>query len=224
MATTQELETIFEIESVPTRNWYGAQPAIKLWEPNRERYLAINYARALEVATRQDLELEEAKRTVEIAKQRGFIEDIISFTQKFAGAGLRKRVERLETVTALISPIEATIEASRYILDIGENWDEEGSPGYAEVTWRRATQFVRDITIQFVTKHKTRIDPPKITPGPEGSIDVRWKADKRTLLVNFPANENEPADFFGSDKEQDTVKGTLDLTSQNQWLLIWLTR
>ena len=120
--------------------------------------------------------------------------------------------------------VEDSINASRNILTLGDNWDEEGSPGYAEATWKRATDFVRNVALLFINEHKRPIEPPKITPGPDGSIDIRWKAAKRTLLINFPAKESEFADFFGSDKGSDTIKGTLDLSSQNLWLLMWLTR
>lgn len=135
-----------------------------------------------------------------------------------AGEGAAKR--RLN----LTVRVEDAIEASRYILTLGDNWDEEGSPGYAEATWQRATQFVRRAATQFINEYRRHIDPPKITPGPDGSIDVRWRGAKRTLLINFPASEGEPADFFGSDKGRDTIKGTLDLSSQSLWLLMWLTR
>lgn len=135
-----------------------------------------------------------------------------------AGEGVTKRRSNLT------ARVEEAIETSRYILTLGDNWDEEGSLGYAESTWKHATQFVRHAATLFINEHRRHIEPPKITPGPDGSIDVRWKGAKRTLLINFPANDAEPADFFGSDKGRDTIKGTLDLSSPNLWLLMWLTR
>ncbi len=120
--------------------------------------------------------------------------------------------------------IERTIQSSRSILELKDDWDEEGSPGYAEETWKRATNFVRDVATSYWKETGQWIDPPKITPGPDSSIDVRWKAEKRTLLINFPAKTEEPADFFGSDKGADSIKGTLDLFSRNHWILMWLTR
>lgn len=120
---------------------------------------------------------------------------------------------------------EDAISSSHKIVDIEENWDSEGSPGYSERTWQRATSFVRNIARSFLnTSTIASIDPPSISPGPDGSIDIRWVSAKRTILINFPADENTSADFFGHDKEQDSIKGTLDLASQNHWLLLWLTR
>ena len=132
---------------------------------------------------------------------------------------------RDETIPDTFSyEIEKVIESSKYILDLPENWDEEGSPAYTKETWERATQFIRKTSLLFKKKSGTWVKPPKITPGPDGSIDVRWKNPVRSLLVNFPADSAAHPDFYGSDKKSDIIKGTLNLSSQNHWLLQWLNR
>lgn len=130
-----------------------------------------------------------------------------------------------ETDDSIFSPeIENAIEASRILLELEDDWDEEGGVGYSEETWKRTTQFIRKTALLFKNEYGKWVNAPKITPGPDGSIDVRWKTDKRSLLVNFPASETKPVDYFGSDKGIDTVKGTLNLSLQNHWLLHWLMR
>lgn len=153
----------------------------------------------------------------------------INTAKRIAYIKLRQGLEELHErrsveIRRLTAPVEVSIEASRKILQIEENWDGEGGRGYSEVTWKRAIKFVRDIATPFVVRHRKQIQPPKITAGPDGSIDVRWTSEKRTMLLNFPVDESMPPDFFGHDKGQDVIKGTLDLTSQNHWLLLWLTR
>ena len=120
--------------------------------------------------------------------------------------------------------IEKTIENSKSILSLPENWDKEGSPSYSEEIWKKATQFIRRTTFQFKQESEKWIVPPKITPSHDGSIDIRWKIGERSLLINFPDDSNIPPSFFGSDKGADTIKGTLNLSSQNHWLLKWLLR
>ena len=120
--------------------------------------------------------------------------------------------------------IADAIESSRKILDLQDNWDQEGSKGYAESTWRRATEFVIRTAIEYENNSDSWVDPPKITPGPESSIDVRWKTSKRSILMNFPPEDDKPVEFFGSDGNIDSIKGTLDTSSQNQWILMWLIR
>ncbi|MGI9105097.1 MAG: hypothetical protein ACR2G4_02485 [Pyrinomonadaceae bacterium] len=134
------------------------------------------------------------------------------------------RVSAIKDSSVSSQRIKQVIESSRSILNLQNDWDEEGSSGYTVETWGRATRFIRRVALAFKNDMGKWVDAPKITPGPDGSIDVRWKAEKRSLLINFPADDTKPADFFGSDKGSDTVQGTLDLSSQNQWLLIWLMR
>jgi hypothetical protein len=127
-------------------------------------------------------------------------------------------------VTKISVRIAEAVETSRRILDLPDNWDEEGSPAYAEETWKRATQFIVRSAIGYRRTNGVWVGPPKITPGPDGSIDVRWKTSKRSALINFPAFERDPIQFFGSDGDTETIRGTLDLSSPNQWILMWLMR
>ena len=127
-------------------------------------------------------------------------------------------------ITGISSHLSEAIESSRSILDLPDNWDEEGSSAYAEDTWKRATSFVEECAIGYRGASGVWVDPPKITPGPDGSIDVRWKSSTRSVLINFPADQSQPTQFFGSNSERDSIKGTLDLSSPNQWILMWLIR
>ncbi len=133
-------------------------------------------------------------------------------------------VEYEQSVPRISIRIAEAVKSSRRILDLPENWDEEGSPAYSDETWERATQFVLKNAIGQRRDSGVWVAPPKITPGPDGSIDVRWKTPTRSVLINFPHAEQEPVQFFGSDGDVETIKGNLDLTSPNQWILVWLMR
>src|SRR5712692_8185081 len=104
-----------------------------------------------------------------------------------------------QQITRISVRIAAAIESSRRILDLPENWDEEGSPAYAEATWGRAAYHAKQTAIEYRKSNGVWVNPPKITPGPDGSIDVRWKTLERSVLINFPAADTEPVQFFGSD-------------------------
>lgn len=134
-------------------------------------------------------------------------------------------LKSLEDDSVTIPPqIEKAIKDSRFILKLSENWDGEGSPKYSEETWNGATQFIRKIVFQFKKETDKFIETPKLTPSHDGSIDVRWKSMELSLLINFPADLNSPASFFGSDRNANTIKGTFNSHSQNLWLLKWLIR
>ena len=45
-------------------------------------------------------------------------------------------------VPPALAHIADAVEKSRRILDLPDNWDDEGSPGYSRETWERAAHFV----------------------------------------------------------------------------------
>ncbi|PYS66502.1 MAG: hypothetical protein DMF74_00890, partial [Acidobacteria bacterium] len=52
-------------------------------------------------------------------------------------------------ITGISSHLSEAIESSRSILDLPDNWDEEGSSAYAEDAWKRATSFVEECAIGY---------------------------------------------------------------------------
>jgi hypothetical protein len=181
----------------------------------------------------EDLLNEDSEQTSRMIYQRYARPD---FTKRSLESSREPR--RLQPPRQTTSPFQATpvsgrissriaevIESSRKILDLKDDWDEEGSPGYKESTWNRATQFVRDTSLSFRRGAGFWVDPPRITPGPKGSIDIHWRTSKRELLINIPESDEEPAAYYGSGGANDIIKGKLDTSSQrNFWILTWLTR
>jgi hypothetical protein len=127
-----------------------------------------------------------------------------------------------------IKHILQAIELSKNILNFNDNWDDEGSPAYKVSTWDRATTFLRRSALQLWEEYHVILDAPKILPGPVGSIDLHWKTSRRELLINIPEILNEPANFYGDDSTSNDrspsqmVKGIIDTSKDNQWLLMWL--
>jgi hypothetical protein len=163
------------------------------------------------IPTQGDLE----KSLLENAREQRRLQRAVQ-TNPIQARGASKRIS---------SRIAKAIQSSRSILDLEDDWDEEGSPGYKESTWVRATQFVKNTSLSFRQDTGFWVDPPRILPGPKGSIDIHWKTSKRELLINIPENDEEPADYYGSGGANDIIKGKLDTSSQqNFWILVWLTR
>ncbi len=96
--------------------------------------------------------------------------------------------------------LENAIYKSRSILELGDNWDGEGSCGYAEETWKRATEFLWKMAEAFYDREGGSVFyPPAIQPGPHGSIDLHWKLRKFELLINFPASPAQFPSCYGTD-------------------------
>ena len=67
------------------------------------------------------------------------------------------------------------MDAAKWILDLHDNWDDEGGSPYSKSVLSRA--------VLFASNHCGG-GLPKITPGPDSSIDVHWR--KEGLLANVP--------------------------------------
>jgi hypothetical protein len=125
----------------------------------------------------------------------------------------------------------APIVRSRAMLELEDDWDGEGSPGYAESTWRRVVAFLLDNALALSEDFGAAPPAPKIRKGPHGSIDIHWQLPNRILFVNVPVDTGETAEFFGHDgvrgsdgRFEHTVQGSLDVADEHPWLLMWLTQ
>ncbi len=145
-----------------------------------------------------------------------------------ATSGLANAVRAIKSFrysrdVALLSPgIKRAIDESRRILELEDNWDDEGSPRYEESTLIRATTFLVRTAQEYYKLYNIWIDAPRILHGPEGSIDLHWKTPSHELLINIPANSESPVEFYGDSGNSKSIKGQLDFSSNNVWILMWL--
>ena len=136
---------------------------------------------------------------------------------------------RLSRVAPYRSPVITSllkaIDASKAEFPSHDNWDQEGSVGYSESTWRRVNQFLIRNAIHFSRSRNFSV--PEILPGPDGSIDLLWRTKSRELLINVPPG-TEALSFYGDDREdgtKDAIKGKkLDESADNDWIFLWLTK
>lgn len=113
------------------------------------------------------------------------------------------------------------IQSSRWLLDLKDDWDGEGSPAYSEATWLKATKFLRDFVASLSTVYDVNIGLPKIGAGPQGSIDLHWKNDQFELLINIPV-DGHVAMFYGDDYNENVMEGSLNIHKINKGLCVWV--
>ena len=77
------------------------------------------------------------------------------------------------------------------MLELGDDWDDEGSPGYEEaIPGFARLQFVADSATRFWRSVGTVPPTPWITNGPDGSVDIVWEAGSRRVLISVPAQDD----------------------------------
>ena len=118
--------------------------------------------------------------------------------------------------------IQQAITTSRSILELEDDWDDQGSPRYAEATWQRATDFlVRQADFARASLGR-ELPVPKILPGPKASIDLHWKLAGFELLVNIPSDAAQPTTFYGDDYRNSCIRGNLNPAEEIRGLVVWL--
>ena len=113
--------------------------------------------------------------------------------------------------------------AQEAILGLQDNWDGQGSPGYAESTMDRAISFL-EVHVKQVFDDSGRVLIPRVLPSDGGSIDLHWKELEFELLVNIPATDDMAVSFYAENfSDRSFIKGTFDHFSASKVLVYWLT-
>jgi hypothetical protein len=123
------------------------------------------------------------------------------------------------------SSVKELSQSSKWILDLKDNWDNEGSEGYSVETWERAIELLWQIS-ELLEKDSLRdpIPMPKINPANKGSIDLFWDLDDCSVLINIPSREEELATYYGENKKKETISGKfrtvygVDVENISRWL------
>jgi hypothetical protein len=118
--------------------------------------------------------------------------------------------------------LDRALASGRWILELREGWDDQGSLGYSISTWERMEAFLGNHARTLELEYGIAFPAPQILPGPMGSIDVLWKTEKFELLLNIPSDPSVEASFYGDDRGNIQIKGTLDTSKANAGLLVWL--
>ena len=118
--------------------------------------------------------------------------------------------------------LDRVIESSKRILQLDDDWDDDGSAGYLLATWQRMEAFLRllDRVAQF---QGTELPIPAIGPAESGSIDMHWSEPWGSLLVNIPADPDQPVAFYGSRRQGSTLSGTVPSGSVSPEVIAWLS-
>lgn len=120
--------------------------------------------------------------------------------------------------------ISQAIEGSRSLLELQDNWDDEGSPAISEATWKRAVEFLARYA-KWAWENRARvIDAPDILPGPDGGVDLHWDRPDYELLISIPTDVGATACFYGDDRGSISIKGTFDPDRANHGILEWLIK
>lgn len=155
----------------------------------------------------------------------GFPLDIYIFVSKNQKSFSEKDLEifyenkRIVTLPKGYEKLYDSIEKSKYILELPDNWDDEGAKSYSKDTWIKAIEFISSYANYLLEEFGKLISTPKIYHGPDGSIDFHWKKDSYTLLLNIP-KDGLDATFYGETISGRGIEATIELNRKEDLLLM----
>lgn len=118
--------------------------------------------------------------------------------------------------------IRQSIEGSRWILELEEDWDGEGAEAYAPSTWQRAVDFLWQLSRRSEEVFGFEIDAPAMSPADGASIDLFWPGEFSRLLINVPSDPSAPITYYGQDEDGRVISGETANDSPRPEIVAWL--
>jgi uncharacterized protein (DUF433 family) len=167
--------------------------------PVRLLFEALERGSSLEHFVREfpPVSQEQARRVIQLA------EELIERN----GVGGRSDAPGTTDFGEMLKPIHKAIEDSRSILSLTA---EDGAQLVQPSAFDRAAAFLINCGQQSWLLYLAILDAPAILPGPDGSVDLRWRDPASETLVNVPADPALPIGYYGDDHFGNSVKGSLN--------------
>lgn len=114
--------------------------------------------------------------------------------------------------------VASLFEGSRWLLTANEEAEREACDSQ---TLERARAFLERTAVAYSRATGSVLPMPVVSSGPECSIDLFWESEQYELLMNFPADPEKPAGFYGDDLDKTSIKGTFDPTKGLPGIVSW---
>ena len=135
-------------------------------------------------------------------------------------------IEKLHTKLNVPKGLESLmqeIKASKDILNLSENWDENGALPISPLIYETATCFLQNYAFFVYKKYKALIEIPSINPVKNGSIDLEWHTRTVQLLVNIRDTQN--AYFYGDHYNNiNSIKGSVSVQAVEPFFAAWMLK
>ncbi|KAA6347333.1 hypothetical protein EZS27_005192 [termite gut metagenome] len=127
-------------------------------------------------------------------------------------------IQRLETYTCenevFSIPTElrnliAVLKKAETILELKDNWDEEGNEHISPATFSATVHFLITYAKNIFYHSGDCIDIPSIYPSSNGSIDIDWETETYGLIINI-AKDGAEASYYGDNKSSQMTEGVFN--------------
>lgn len=108
------------------------------------------------------------------------------------------------------SELEMALDRAMSLLKLVNDWDGEGATAIRKETLDRTVHFLRQGNYLFRTVSGRELDIPRISPGPNGGIDLYWKLESFQLLLHIPSDVSRRIEFYGESADSTSARGFID--------------
>ncbi len=124
-----------------------------------------------------------------------------------------------------LSHIASSIKKSETILELKEDWDEEGALPTNIETFVKAVKFIIDYsTFILKGKEKVVIDSPDIDILRDGAIIVNWETPVASFTIIFEKEPSEIYYYYAKEKQSlITLKYGININKEvNEYTTLWM--
>lgn len=97
--------------------------------------------------------------------------------------------------------IRDAIQDSENLLELEEDWDDDGADATNFETYKNAVNFIVNYSTHILNRFNMVLKKPFIDITRDGSISVEWNSEKAIFLIIFKKSKNEFAYYYGQEKD-----------------------
>jgi len=127
---------------------------------------------------------------------------------------------------ARLAHIAQAINESKYILDLKDDWDDDGASSTDLKTYLKAVNFLVRYSKIILEKYLQIIDAPLIDIMRDGSVSILGETDNATFLIIFKKKDTEYSYFYGEEK-RDKIPFNYAIKNEddvNEITALWMSQ
>lgn len=116
------------------------------------------------------------------------------------------------------------IEDSKFILDLGDDWDGMNGKAVNKEVYKKAVEFLLMYAEHIYNVYGVIIQAPEINLIPSGSIDLSWRTPGARMLINIKLKADKIfGTWFGYHKSDNLPEeGYIDINKVNESKALWM--
>lgn len=149
-------------------------------------------------------------------------------TEPIMKSDLQYKIKTQDThtsINSLFDNLNRVVEESKKLLDLEEDWDDDGALICKPEVYKNAVDLLIVYTKFIYTTYLINIKDPEINLCKDGSIDIEWRDRNYICLLNIQNEDDFLVHYFAEEFISKTIiKGFLNSKTVNEDLAFWMKK